>query len=110
MPRTKGSKNRISVSKDVDYAALIVAKQVAKESGMQEIESITAQIKTLQADLKAQKAAVKKLDKDIVKLKAKKVAAEEKAAAEAKKTEAENVVKKLLAEGMTADEIIEALK
>ena len=37
-------------------------------------------------------------------------AADAKAAEEAKKTEAESVLKKLLAEGMSADEILEKLK
>ena len=36
--------------------------------------------------------------------------ADAKAAEEAKKAEAENVVKKLLASGMSADEILEKLK
>ena len=40
----------------------------------------------------------------------KKAAAEAKAAEKAKKTEAESVVKKLLASGVSADEILEKLK
>lgn len=66
MPRTKGSKNRITASTDFDA--------------------------------------------QIAKLEAKKVAAEAKAAEAAKKVEAEAVLKKLLASGMTADEILEKLK
>ena len=41
---------------------------------------------------------------------AKKTKADAKAAEEAKKAEAESVVKKLLAGGMSADEILEKLK
>ena len=41
---------------------------------------------------------------------AKKVAAEKKAAEESKKAEAESVLKKLLASGMSADEIIAKLQ
>ena len=41
---------------------------------------------------------------------AKKAKADAKAAEEAKKTEAESVLKKLLAEGMSADEILAKLK
>ena len=44
------------------------------------------------------------------KLEAKKAKADAKAAEEAKKTEAEAVLKKLLASGMSADEILEKLK
>ena len=43
-------------------------------------------------------------------LEAKKARADAKAAEEAKKAEAESVLKKLLAEGMSADEILEKLK
>ena len=52
-----------------------------------EIASITANIDTLKADLKEKKADLKE-----------------------KKTEAEAVLKKLLASGMSADEILEKLK
>ena len=48
----------------------------------------------------------KAIDKEIVKLEAKKEKADAKAAEEAKKAEAEAVLKKLLAEGMNADEIL----
>lgn len=49
-------------------------------------------------------------DAQIAKLEAKKAAADAKAAEAAKKAEAEAVLKKLLASGMTADEILEKLK
>lgn len=49
-------------------------------------------------------------DAQIAKLEAKKDAAEAKAAEAAKKVEAEAVLKKLLASGMTADEILAKLK
>ena len=60
--------------------------------------------------MKDKKAALKKAEKELSKLEAKKAAADQKAAEEAKKAEAESVVKKLLASGMSADEIIEKLK
>ena len=63
-----------------DFATQIAEKQSAKEALTAEIASITANIDTLKADLKA------------------------------KKTEAESVLKKLLAEGMSADEILAKLK
>mgnify|MGYP002678976448 CR=1 FL=1 len=63
-----------------DYASQIAEKQ-------ETIASITANIDTLKADLK-----------------------EKKAAEEAKKAEAESVVRRLFASGMSADEILEKLK
>ena len=53
---------------------------------------------------------MKAIDKEIVKLEAKKAKADAKTAEEAKKAEAESVLKKLLAEGMSADEILAKLK
>ena len=78
-------------------------------SGYRE-SSITANIDTLKADLKEKKAALKKAEKEVATLEAKKVKADAKVAEEAKKAEAESVVKKLLAGGMSADEILEKLK
>ena len=109
MPRTKGSKNKPKTV-TADFATQIVEKQSAKEALTAEIASITANIDTLKADLKEKKALLKAIDKEIVKLEAKKAKADAKAAEEAKKAEAESVLKKLLAEGMSADEILEKLK
>ena len=64
----------------------------------------------MKADLKEKKAALKKAEKEVATLEAKKVKADAKVAEEAKKAEAESVVKKLLAGGMSADEILEKLK
>ena len=111
MPRPKGSKNKPkNVKATVDFAAQIAEKQSARESRSAEIASITANIDSLKADLKEKKASLKAIDKEIVKLEAKKAKADAKAAEEAKKTEAESVLKKLLAEGMSADEILAKLK
>ncbi len=52
----------------------------------------------------------KEAEKSFRKLNAKKVKADAKTAEEAKKTEAEAVLKKLLASGMSAGEILEKLK
>jgi len=109
MPRTKGSKNKPKAV-TVDFASQIAEKQSAKEALTAEIASITANIDTLKTDLKEKKASLKAIDKEIVKLEAKKAKADAKAVEEAKKAEAESVLKKLLAEGMSADEILEKLK
>ena len=111
MPRPKGSKNKNkTVKATVDFAAQITEKQAAKEAATAEIASITANIDALKADLKTKKAELKSIDKEIARIEAKKVKAETKAAESAKKAEAEDVLKKLLASGMTADEILEKLK
>ena len=109
MPRTKGSKNKPKTM-TADFATQIAEKQSAKEALAAEIASITANIDTLKADLKEKKTALKAAQKELTKLEAKKAAADQKAAEEAKKNEAEAVLKKLLASGMSADEILEKLK
>ena len=109
MPRTKGSKNKPKTV-TADFATQIAEKQSTKEALTAEIASITANIDSLKVDLKEKKASLKAIDKEIVKLEAKKERADAKAAEEAKKAEAESVLKKLLAEGMSADENLEKLK
>ena len=109
MPRTKGSKNKPKTM-TADFAMQIAEKQSAKEALTAEIASITVNIDTLKADLKEKKVSLKAIDRDIVKLEAKKAKADAKAAEETKKAEAESVLKKLLAEGMSADEILAKLK
>ena len=104
MPRTKGSKNRPKTT-HTDYASQIAEKQESITFLTAEISSIIANIDTLKADLKKKKA-----EKEVATLEAKKAKADAKAAEEAKKTEAEAVLKKLLASGMSADEILEKLK
>ena len=111
MPRPKGSKNKPKTAKaTVDFAAQIAEKQAAKEAAAAEIASITANIDALKADLKTKKAELKSIDKEIARIEAKKVKAETKAAESAKKAEAEDVLKKLLASGVSADEILAKLK
>ena len=92
------------------FAAQIAEKQAAKEAAAAEIASITANIDALKADLKTKKAELKSIDKDIVRIEAKKIKAETKAAESAKKAEAEDVLKKLLASGVSADDILAKLK
>ena len=109
MPRTKGSKNKPKTV-TADFVTQIAEKQSVKETLSAEIASIIANIDTLKADLKAKKAALKKAEKEVATLEAKKAKADAKVAEEAKKIEAEAVLKKLLASGMSADEILEKLK
>ena len=109
MPRAKGGKNKPKVV-TADFATQIAEKQSAKETLTAEIASITTNMESLNADLKEKKASLKAIDKEIVKLEAKKEKADAKAAEEAKRAEAESVLNKLLAEGMSADEILAKLK
>lgn len=82
MPGTKGSKNRLKINTTNDYASQIAEKQTV----------------------------LKKVEKEVATLEAKKAKADAKAAEEVKKAEAEAVLKRLLASGMSSDEILEKLK
>ena len=75
-----------------------------------EIASIQKAIEEQKNTLKEKKTALKKAEKEVASLEAKKEKADAKAAEEAKKEEAESVVKRLLASGMSVDEILEKLK
>ena len=70
----------------------------------------TANIDTLKADLKEKETVLKRVEKEVAPLEAKKAKADAKAADEAKKAEARAVLKKLLASGMSTDEILEKPK
>lgn len=109
MARTKGSKNRIAASTDFDAQIAKLQKDKAMlEEGFSKtvahIEELKTDIKSLRESLKPQKAEIKQTEKEIAKLEAKKVAEV------AKKVETEAVLKKLLASGMTADDVLKKLK
>lgn len=111
MARPKGSKNKTrAVKPTVDYAAVVAEKAAEKEKIESEVATLIANIDDLKAQLKTKKTELKAAVKDLAKAEAKKAAAEAKAAEEAKKSEAEDVLKKLLASGMTAEEILAKLQ
>ncbi len=117
MPRPKGSKNKPKTGAAVtakkttkNYEAILAEKTAEKEQLTTEIAALTADLDALKAQIKTKKAALKAADAQIVKAAAKKAAAEEKAAAEARKVEVSSVLDKLLADGMTAEQILEKLK
>ena len=111
MPRSKGSKNAVRTKKaKIDYVAIIAEKTAAKEQIETEIAALSDNISALKDQLKSKKSALKVAAKELSKAEAKKVAAEKKAAEESKKAEAESVLKKLLASGMSADDIIAKLQ
>ena len=105
MPRTKGSKNHAKTDFDVQLAKLQKDKDLLEEGvskTVAQIEELKTDIKSLREGLKPQKVEIKRTEKEIAKLEAKKAATEAKAA--------EAVLKKLLASGITADDILEKLK
>jgi len=98
MARPKGSKNAVRTKKaNVDYSAIVAEKTTAKEQIETEIAALSDNISVLKEQLKSKKSALK-------------VAVKELSKAEAKKAEAESVLKKLLASGMSADEIVAKLQ
>ena len=108
MPRTKGSKNKPKTV-TADFATQIAEKQSAKEALSAEIASITANIDTLKADLKVKKTALKKAEKEVTTWKQRRRRQMPKLQ---KKQKDRSGIRseKLLAEGMSADEILAKLK
>ena len=113
MPCPKGSKNKaprkITVANN-DFEALIAEKTSAKENLTVEIASLEENLTALKADLKAKKAELKAVEKELGKLEEQKAEMEAREAEEAKKAELESVLQKLMADGVSAAEILEKLK
>ena len=112
MARPKGSKNKAKTSSiaTTDFTSLIAEKAAAKDALTADIAALEENLETIKADLKTKKAELKKLDNELSKPEEQKAEADAKAAEEATRTEADSVLKKLLASGMSADEILEKLK
>ena len=109
MPRPKGSKNKPKLNKlatAADYTAAIEAKTAEKAQLEQNISETLDQINSLKAQLKANRASLKAAEKAIDKLESQKANADAKAALDAQKTELDSAVQKLLADGMSMDDII----
>ena len=111
MPRPKGSKNKVkSTISTADFDALIAEKTSAKENLTVDIASLEENLTALKADLKAKKAELKKLDTELSKLEEQKAAFDAAEAEKAKKAELEEMIQKLMADGVSAAEILEKLK
>ena len=111
MPRTKGSKNKVKTTTHyTDFDALIAEKAAAKESLTADISSLEENMNAIKAELKAKKAELKKVDTEIAKIEEKKAQAAAKAAEESQKAELEETIQKLMADGVSAAEILEKLK
>ena len=113
MPRPKGSKNkapRKTAIPTTDFDTLIAEKSSTKEALVADIASLEENLTALKADLKAKKAELKKLDTELGKLEEQKAAFDAAEAEKAKKAELEEMIQKLMADGVSAAEILEKLK
>ena len=115
----KGIRYLVEAFKNVktDKKLVIAGGSSDTDSFMEELKElakgdnrIQKDIEEKKANLKTKKSELKSAEKEVAKLEAKKAKADQKAAEEAKKAEAEDVLKKLLASGVSADEILEKLK
>lgn len=112
MPRPKGSKNKAKPTtiSTTDFDTLIAEKSSSKEALVADIASLEENLANIKVDLKAKKAELKKLDTELGKLEEQKAAFDAAEAEKAKKAELEETIQKLMADGVSAAEILEKLK
>ena len=111
MPRPKGSKNKVkSTTAQLDFTSLIAEKAAAKDALVSDIAALEENVNNLKSELKEKKAELKKLDNELSKLEEQKAEADAKAAEEAQRAELEDTIQKLMADGVSAAEILEKLK
>ena len=111
MPRPKGSKNKVKpTTQSIDFTSLIAEKSSTKEALVADIATLEENLTSIREELKAKKVELKKLDTEITKLEEQKAAFDAREAEEAKKAELEETIQKLMADGVSAAEILEKLK
>lgn len=111
MPRPKGSKNKAKpTTQSIDFTTLIAEKSSTKEALVADIAVLEENLTSIREELKAKKAELKKLDTELGKLEEQKAAFDAREAEEAKKAELEEMIQKLMADGVSAAEILEKLK
>ena len=111
MPRPKGSKNKAKpTTQPIDFTSLIAEKSSSKEALVADIAVLEENLTSIREELKAKKAELKKLDTELSKLEEQKVEVEAREAEEANKAELEATIQKLMADGVSAAEILEKLK
>lgn len=111
MPRPKGSKNKVKpTTQSTDFTSLIAEKSSTKEALIADIATLEENLDNIKTELKAKKAELKKLDTELGKLVEQKAAFDAREAEEAKKAELEETIQKLMADGVSAAEILEKLK
>ena len=109
-PEYDAGKKRKSATAQLDFTSLIAEKAAAKDALVSDIAALEENVNNLKTELKEKKAELKKLDTELSKLEAQKAEADAKAAAEAQKAELEETIQKLMADGVSAAEILEKLK
>ena len=136
MPRPKGSKNKSprktakpTAISTTDFTSLIAEKSSSKEALVADIASLEENTRFYKAEdgkvkkdddkkgihlteeeYQAKKAELKRLDTELGKLEEQKAAFDAREAEEAKKAELEEMIQKLMADGVSAAEILEKLK
>ena len=112
MPRPKGSKNKAKSTTipTADFTSLIAEKSSTKETLVADIATLEENLTSIREELKAKKAELKTVEKELGKLEEQKAEMEAREAEEAKKAELESVLQKLMADGVSAAEILEKLK
>ena len=112
MPRPKGSKNKVKTTTvpTTDFTSLIAEKSSSKEALVADIASLEENLAGIREELKAKKAELKTVEKELAKLEEQKAEVEARKAEEAKKAELEETIQKLMADGVSAAEILEKLK
>ena len=112
MPRPKGSKNKVKSTntQPIDFDTLIAEKSSTKEALVADIASLEENLDSIKTELKAKKAELKTVEKELGKLEEQKAEMEAREAEEAKKAELEETIQKLMADGVSAAEILEKLK
>ena len=111
MPRPKGSKNKAKpITQATDFDTLIAEKSSSKEALVADIATLEENLTSIKEELKAKKAELKTVEKELGKLEEQKAAFDAAQAEEAKKAELESVLQKLMADGVSAAEILEKLK
>ena len=102
-PEYDAGKKRKSTTAQLDFTSLIAEKAAAKDALVSDIATLEENVNNLKSELKT-------LDTELSKLEAKKAEADAKAAAEVQKAELEETIQKLMADGVSAAEILEKLK
>ena len=112
MPRPKGSKNKAKPTtiSTTDFDTLIAEKSSTKEALVADIATLEENLTSIREELKAKKAELKTVEKELGKLEEQKAEMEAREAEEAKKAELEETIQKLMADGVSAAEILEKLK
>lgn len=113
MPRPKGSKNKIkrtNTNSAAEITSVLAEKAAEREQLNGDIAGLLEEINSLKTQLKKKRSELKTVEKVIAKLEAKKTAEEAKATQNARKAEIDSALQKLIADGMSIDEILDKLK